>query len=342
MTNEIKPIQTKNEIAIIKPDQQVAMIKVWTEDFDKLTKTQAFALTPEQRNFGVSLITGLVGRCAKEQIDISKLDMTNFFEQTKHYAKLQLSFQEGEIYIDTRNNKNTGKIDIAVRKQYQGIMKLASRWIRKDMKIVDWTDRIVCTGDTFSYDFDFSTGEYKINYKENTNVDHTNLNNITHAIAIAYIEIDGRPKKPYICIIDKKRIMRAFNASSAKDKGPWSSDPARMVRKTAYWCLYNDSLKHFVDIPADMQASFAETEDEMDFTNLGDDTTPVDNNVYDLPIEIVEEDEDDNTDEDFEEYLRSTEEKEVFYSEYKNNTDKYNLVEGSYDAKKKTCRVTLK
>ena len=36
------------------------------------------------------------------------------------------------------------------------------------------------------------------------------------------------------------------------------------------------------------------------------------------------------------------EEKEVYYSEYKNHPEKYNLVEGSYNRTTKTCRVTLK
>ena len=83
-TTAIKPMQAQGSNApmFIKPDDQVSMIKVWTEGFDKLTKTQAFNLTPEERDFGVSLITGLVNKCTKEKTDIKLLDLTNFFEQT--------------------------------------------------------------------------------------------------------------------------------------------------------------------------------------------------------------------------------------------------------------------
>lgn len=288
-------------------------------------------------------------KCAKDKTDVNKLDMTNFYEQVKHCAKLQLSFQEGEIYIDTRNNKNTDKIDVTVRKQYQGTMKLAARWCSK--KITHWADGVVFEGDTFSYDFDYNTGLYSIKFTPNPNADHSNLQRVRNAFAIAYVYENGRTV-PYACVIDKSRIMRAFNASSAKDKGPWSSDTVRMVRKTAYWCLYNDILKPFIDIPADLQESVSALDDDMDFS------TPIEtnDNVYDMPVEetndfsteVVEPIQEEQS---FEDYLNSAdeqpqvvdnEEKEVYYSEYKNNKEKYKLIEGSYDAVKKTCRVILK
>ena len=354
-TTAIKPMQAQGSNApmFIKPDDQVSMIKVWTEGFDKLTKTQAFNLTPEERDFGVSLITGLVNKCTKEKTDIKLLDLTNFFEQTKHFAKLKLSFQDGEIYIDVRNNKDTGKKDVRVMKQYQGIRKLAARWIRPDMKIVDWKDGVVCDGDTYSYEYDYMTGTSILKYKANPNVNHDDLTKITHAFAIAYIEIDGKPRVPYICVIDKSRIMKAFNASAAKDKGPWSNHTARMVRKTAYWCLYNDILAPFIDIPSDLQTSFAATEDEMDFAN-SDTQEPADDNVYDIPTEentsdfVIEPENEQEQEQSFMDYLdeqdakEQAEVQEVFYSEYKNNKEKYHLVEGSYDAVKKTVKVTLK
>lgn len=348
----IKPVAaaTSNAVAVIKPEEQTKYISIWGQGFDNLAKSQGTALTSEQRACGMSIITALVAKCAKQQIETNKLDMTNFYEQVKHCARLNLSFLEGEVFVDTRNNKNTGKVDVTVRKQYQGAMKLASRWCSKN--IVDWHDEVVFEGDEFSYDFDYNTGLYNIKFRKNPNISRDNLAKVTNAFATAYV-IENGHRVPYTCIIDKQRIMRAFNASSAKEKGPWETDVQRMVRKTAYWCLYNDILKPFIDVPADLQDSDAALNDEMDFSAQPE----TNDEVYDMPVEetndfsndeptIIEPQQD-----DFENYLNSMDEqpevvdnaeKEVFYSEYKNNKEKYKLVEGSYDAVKKTCRVILK
>lgn len=353
MTNAIKPVATatSNAPAVITSGQQIAMVNMWTKDFDQLTKSQGYELTKEEREFGASMITGLVTRCVKDKVDTSKLNMTTFLEDVKHQARMGMSLAEQDVFLDIRNNSATGLKDVTIRRQYQGVQKIMQRYSSK--KIVRFADGIVCNGDTFSNEFDFSTGLYKIKYAPNAASDHNKLENITHAFAIAYVEELGQ-LVPYACVIDKQRIMRAFNASAAKDRGPWSTDTARMVRKTAYWCLYNDIFKPFIQIPSNLQDSFAATEDEMDFSNTGDAVESADGMVYDLPTDdapandfTVEAEPQEAHEQSFEEYLASTdepsnEEKEVYYSEYKNNKEKYNLVEGSYDATKKTCRVTLK
>lgn len=354
-TTAIKPMQAQNTNTpmVIKPNEQIAMIKSWTQDLDQLTKTQAFSLTPEEHNFGVSIITGLVDRCVKDKIDVRQLNMTNFLEQVKHNSKMQFSLQEQDIFLDIRNNSSTGLKDITIRKQYQGVQKVMRRYCTK--KIVRFADGIVYKGDTFEYGLDFATGLNSITkYYKDLSVDHSRLENVTYAFAIAYVD-EMNKLVPYVCVIDRARIMRAFNASAAKDKGPWSTDTARMVRKTAYWCLYNDIFKPFIEIPSDLQTSFAATEDEMDFGNT-DTQEPADDNVYDIPTEentsdfVVESEteQEPQQEQSFMDYLdeqdakQQDEVQEVYYSEYKNNKEKYNMVEGSYDPVKKTVKVTLK
>lgn len=352
-TTSIKPVAaaTSNAPAVIKAEEQQSYIQVWSQGLDKLTTTQGFELSPEERNFGVSMITELVARCAKDKTDTRQLNMTNFLEQVKHNSKLQMSVAEQEVYLDIRNNSATGLKDVTIRRQYQGVQKIMRRYSTK--KIVRFADGIVCQGDTFENEFDFSTGLNKIRYVANPNVDHNNLSNITNAFAIAYVEELGT-LVPYVCVINKQRIMRAFNASAAGNKGPWNTDTARMVRKTAYWCLYNDVFKPYIEIPSNLQESFAATEDEMDFSAQPEIDT--DNTVYDMPVEetndftaeVVETEQDDfmaylnEKDKEEQNTIIDSEEKEVYYSEYKNNKEKYKLVEDSYDAIKKTCRVILK
>lgn len=334
MTNEVKPIAPAKALApsIIKPEEQITMVRVWSQDLDKHIKTQNFELTPDERNFGVSIITGLVDKCAKDKIDTNQLNMTNFLEQVKHYGKMQLSLQEQDIYLDVRNNKDTGLKDVAIRKQYQGIQKLMTRYSTK--KIVRFADGIVCTGDKFSNVFDYATGLNKIVYEPNDEVNHNDLKNITKAFAIAYVEELGK-LVPYVVVINKTRIMRAYNASPSKEKTVWNTDTARMVRKTAYWCLYNDIFKPFIEIPSNLQTSFAATEDDMEFSN---ESEVVNAQTYDIPVESnfsAPEQEETIV-------IENNPAHEVYYSEYKNNKDKYNLVPGSYNDQTKTCMVTDK
>ena len=365
MTTPIKPVVSatqNNTPAIIKPDQQLTMVKIWGEDLDKLTKTQNFTLTPTERNFATSIIYGLVDKCTKDKIDTRQLNMTNFLEQVKHFGKMQLSLQEKELYIDIRNNKNTGLKDVTISRQYQAIQKLMTRYSTK--KVIRFADGIVCTGDSFKTAVDFNTGLTKIlTHEINENIDRSNLKNIQKAYAIAYVEESGGIV-PYVKIIEKKRIMTAYNSSPSHDKNVWNNHTERMVIKTAYWCLYNDIMKPYVEIPSDLQQSYAATEEEMEF-NVED--AQQDETVYDISEDntndftetaqepdynevVVEEPE--NVAEDFVQYLDEqdaktetavqSEEYEIPYGEYKNNTEKYFLVKGSYDPVKKTCRVSLK
>lgn len=348
-TTAIKPMgATANTPQIIKPEQQQAMVKVWGDSLTKLTQEQNFNLTPTERNFATSIIYGLVDKCTKDKIDTRLLNMTNFLEQVKHRGKMQLSLQEKEIYLDVRNNSATGMKDVTISLQYQGIQKLMTRYSTK--KIVRYVDGIVCRGDRFSTTTDFNTGLVKISgHEKNETIDRSNLQNIEKAYAIAYVNELGSIV-PYVRIIDKKRIMTAYNCSPSKDKNVWNAHTERMVIKTAYWCLYNDVMKPFIEVPSDLQDSFAQVQDDMEFDQNQE--NQVDDAVYDVSTEDVSNTIDvtpepqEEPAQDFLDYLdeqdQKTNEVEVYYREYLNNKDKYELVKGSYDKATTKCRVILK
>jgi len=127
----------------------------------------------------------------------------------------------------------------------------------------------VCVGDIFEVEEDFDTGYDRIKkHKKNpelTDEDRNKLDNIVKAYAIAYETTDSGEIVPITSIIDKKRIMRAYNASPSKEKTVWNTDTKRMVLKTAYWCLYNDRIRPFIEMPVNLQADWKATNDEMEF-----------------------------------------------------------------------------
>ena len=341
-TPTIKPVASANSSLpqIIQPKDQQVMVKVWSDDLDKLTKAQNFKLTPTERNFATSIIYGLVDKCTKDKIDTRQLNMTNFLEQVKHFGKMQLSLQEKELYIDIRNNGATGMKDVTISRQYQAIQKLMTRYCTK--KIVRYVDGIVCEGDPFTTATDFGTGLIKITrHDKNESVDRSDLRNIKKAYAIAYVNELGTIV-PYVKIIEKKRIMTAYNCSPSKEKTVWNNHTERMVIKTAYWCLYNDIMKPFVEIPSDLQESFAATEEDMSFENAPETEDGVDENVYDLPTEDFSNDyteattvepTNENVSQDFMDYLDEQEKSldpptepesiTIPYAQYKDNQEKY-------------------
>ena len=103
MADIIKVNTESNGIKIVSPTNQLDIVKQWNAQLGELVEAQQDELTPEEKTFGVSILTNLAYRCIKDKIDISELRMTNFLEQVKHYAKLKLSIAEGEIYLDIRN-----------------------------------------------------------------------------------------------------------------------------------------------------------------------------------------------------------------------------------------------
>lgn len=350
---------SNNTLQIITPDKQPAIVKQWSNDLMSLTKSQNFELTPKECEYGTSIIYGLVDKCTKEKIPTNQLNMTNFLEQVKHFSRMQLSLQEKEIFIDVRNNKNTGLKDVTITKQYQGIQKIMVKYSTK--KIVRFMEGVVCKGEEFEYIDDFTTGLTTITkHKKNELADRNKFINIEKAYAIAFVEEYGKVV-PYTKIVDKSRLTTAYNASPSYDKSVWNNHGQRMSIKTAYWCLYNDVMKPYIELPANMQQSFVATEDTMDWENTSTQPTTNQDIVYDISIDDTETPQENEVvgitsvepivvaepivEDKVEVKPLKQEVKDdilyVWYSEYKENIDKYEKA-GEYNRETKRMPVRLK
>ena len=350
--------QTKTNEVMITPQNQLQVVKQWGEAFNNLVTTQNVQLTQNEREFGMSIITNLTNRCIQSGIKANELNMTDFLEQVKHCSKLQLSINEQELYLDIRNNKETGLKTVKISRQYQGIQKLMTRYCKK--KIVRFKDGIVCTGDVFEVEDDFNLGLTVIRkHIKNNNIDRNKFENVQKAYAIAYVEEYGK-LVPYTVIIDKNRIVRARNAATT-DK-VWISDSSKMISKTAYWSLWA-FMKPYIELPIGLQESFVATDDEMDWDN----NVPPDidtTKVYDInpeePTETVVEDtivvepaEEKKSEENTQTEIQEENDPDIqviSYYTYYNNKEKYQKVnyedgrdgyQVSEDGKK-TIRVRVK
>ena len=107
-------------------------------------------------------------------------------------------------------------LTLQVKKQYQGIDKELIKWCSKS--IVRFLSGVICQGDEFETDVDFETGlEKSRETQKNNSVDRNKLENIIGAYKIAYVLEDGKLVQ-YPVVIDKNRIMRAYNASPTNEK----------------------------------------------------------------------------------------------------------------------------
>lgn len=372
MADIIKVNTESNGIKIVSPTNQLDIVKQWNAQLGELVEAQQDELTPEEKTFGVSILTNLAYRCIKDKIDISELRMTNFLEQVKHYAKLKLSIAEGEIYLDIRNIYETQTVtktsakgveyqaeqkvpvgkEVTISRQYQGMQKLLMTYCSK--QIVRFKDGIVFAGDEFEEYDDFDTGITRIKHKKNLAANRTQYAAIEYAYAIAYVDEhnDGN-LVPYTCVVPKRRIDRAKKAS--KTDNVWNSDMERMVTKTAYWCLWG-MLKPYIQFPSAIADSFAVTNDEMEWDvplHQSDETnseaysleTVIDDTVEAeiAPVQEVLPPVDkkpvqtENTAQNAN--SAASQYKRIPYPIYTENKDKYIMRQGSWDATTKTVLV---
>lgn len=280
--------QTKTNEVMITPQNQLQVVKQWGEAFNNLVTTQNVQLTQNEREFGMSIITNLTNRCIQSGIKANELNMTDFLEQVKHFSKLQLSINEQELFLDIRNDKNTGLKTVKISKQYQGEEKLMMRYCTK--KIVRFKKDIVCKGDIFETTEDFDLGLTRIiKHIKAKDIDRNKFENIEQVYYIAYVEEYGK-LVPYTVIIDKNRLLRARNAATTQNI--WANDTRKMCLKSCaheMWAF----MKPYIELPIGLQESFVATEDEMNWDN----NVPADidtTKVYDInteePKETVVED----------------------------------------------------
>lgn len=272
-------IKSKNAAVAVTPKKEETALsdvgqKITTYLLDQ---TQSFAriegteLTGEEKIFAVNTICDIDKKLREQGINWQQVDVTGCKvpQQIKRYARLGLSTSDGEIYVDVRYNSKTGKQDVTIKKQYQGVEKEIIKFCSK--KIDHFKRGVICIGDEFEIEEDFETGYDKVTkHKKNPdkNLDRNLLDNIVGAYEIAYEKLpDGRFVQ-HVASIDKNRIMRAYNASPSREKTVWKNDTQRMVLKTAAWVLYNNVLKPYIEIPTSLKKDWEETNDQMEFESL--------------------------------------------------------------------------
>lgn len=254
-----------------------------------LDQTQSFAriegteLTGEEKIFAVNTICDIDKKLREQGIDWKQVDVIGCKvpQQIKRYARLGLSTSDGEIYVDVRYNSKTGKYDVTIKKQYQGLEKEIIKFCSK--KIDHFKRGVICVGDEFEIEEDFETGYDKVTkHKKNPdkNLDRNLLDNITGAYEIAYEKLPDGSFVQHVALIDKNRIMRAYNASPSREKTVWKNDTQRMVLKTAARVLYNNVLKPYIEIPISLKKDWEETNDQMEFESLNAEQTEQKEIIY--------------------------------------------------------------
>lgn len=272
-------IKSKNAaVAVTTKKEETALTDVGQKITTYLLdQTQSFAriegteLTGEEKIFAVNTICDIDKKLREQGIDWKQVDVIGCKvpQQIKRYARLGLSTSDGEIYVDVRYNSKTGKNDVTIKKQYQGVEKEIIKFCSK--KIDHFKRGVICVGDEFEIEEDFETGYDKVTkHKKNPdkNLDRNLLDNIVGAYEIAYEKLPDGSFVQHVALIDKNRIMRAYNASPSREKTVWKNDTQRMVLKTAAWVLYNNVLKPYIEIPTSLKKDWEETNDQMEFESL--------------------------------------------------------------------------
>lgn len=248
------------------PDIGKTMVQRMVSQVAAFANIENTPLTDKEKAYAAEIVMGVIQKVEEAKVDWHTVDVKNVVSQVKRYARLGLSISENELYIDMRNNGKTGMKEINIKKQYQGVEKELVRWC--DKKIIRFYKDVICEGDEFESEVDFETGlEKVVKHIKNKNIDRNKLENITGAYDIAYVEENGKLVQ-YPVVIDKNRIMRAYNASPTNEKPVWKNDTKRMVLKTAVWCLYSYVLKPFMNIPIELKKDWEETQDQMNFNNV--------------------------------------------------------------------------
>lgn len=232
---------------------------------------EALPLTNKEKHFAVDAILSINKELANRQLEWKDIDIVKNAvpQQIKAHARLGLRFDNGELYLDIRNNKNNknNMKDLTIKKQYQGIEKEIIKFCQK--KVVRFKDGIVLKGEKLLVQEDFETGLDKIvGHEKKENRDVNNWDDIESVYKIAYVEeeINGEKKMvQYVAIVDRNRLERAYKASPTGDKGVWKQDTKLMVLKTATWVLYNNVLRPFINIPIELSKDWQRTNDEMDW-----------------------------------------------------------------------------
>lgn len=284
-------IKSKNAAVAVTPKKEETALtdvgqrttKYLLAQVESFARIEGTELTGEEKIFAVNTICDIDKKLREQGISWQQVDVIGckIPQQIKRYARLGLSTSDGEIYVDVRYNSKTGKNDVFIKKQYQGVEKEIIKYCTK--KIDHFKRGVICVGDELEIEEDFETGYDKIvKHKKNPdkNLDRNLLDNIVGAYEIAYEKLPDGSFVQHVALIDKNRIMRAYNASPSREKTVWKNDTQRMVLKTAAWVLYNNVLKPYIEIPISLKKDWEETKDQMEFESLNAEQTEQKEIIY--------------------------------------------------------------
>lgn len=284
-------IKSKNAAVAVTPKKEETALtdvgqrttKYLLAQVESFARIEGTELTGEEKIFAVNTICDIDKKLREQGVNWQQVDVIGckIPQQIKRYARLGLSTSDGEIYVDVRYNSKTGKNDVTIKKQYQGVEKEIIKFCSK--KIDHFKRGVICVGDEFEIEEDFETGYDKVTkHKKNPdkNLDRNLLDNIVGAYEIAYEKLPDGSFVQHVALIDKNRIMRAYNASPSREKTVWKNDTQRMVLKTAAWVLYNNVLKPYIEIPISLKKDWEETNDQMEFESLNAEQTEQKEIIY--------------------------------------------------------------
>lgn len=244
--------KNKNEATSAVAKANKGFSAVMMSKVDEVAVSSGTALSVKDRNFAQDIILSTYKKMIEDDTNPSDVNFIgcNFPGQVKRFARLGLSLNEKEIWIDIRNNSKSGKKDINIKIQYQGEEKLLSKFCKKNGGIKNIIKDVIMEGEQLVTSRNFATGDYIITDHKIPDILHRNISvktkdNVIGAYAIAY-HLDGSQTA---VIIDKDRIERASKA--AKTQAIWTSDYKKMVLKTVVHELYGE-LSKFNVIPDEL------------------------------------------------------------------------------------------
>ena len=243
--------EEKREIAITN-DKNTQLIEKTLNAIEQLTELSNEQFSDEAKTLACEIITSLDHTIRERGLKWNEIDAqgSGLIMQIKKWAKLGVSYTDDKLYPDIRKNNSTKKNDVKIKGQYQTVEKLMIKFCRKN--IIKFKTEVMCIGDELKTDFNYVNGEEKIiSFNKNTQIDRNKLNNIIGAFKIAYYENEKGEIHQIVTIIEKDRIMRAYNSASTKNV--WNTDTQKMVKKTVTWEMFNgEDIRPFMNYPVEI------------------------------------------------------------------------------------------
>ena len=244
---------------------------------NNLALQEQLPLTKKEKSFAIKTIAHLNKKLTEMGINLNALAAEKCMLplQIKAIAKLGLDFDNHEVWLDIRNNKDNPVLqrdgqdimvngqpfrqkDVFIKKQYQGIEKEIVQFCTKN--IVRFKRFVVLKDEKLLIEEDFKTGKDIIVGIENKREDHDTARheykNIHSAVVIAYEELENGDIIQHWAQVDKNRLDRAKRMKATNGEGMWGSDTLKMVLKTASWELYKTILRPYIVIPDELRDDY--------------------------------------------------------------------------------------